>query len=115
MYDRTVRATTSCVGTQLSRAEMALSLDRHDLVADTKLVNLATMRDIENYKQTTLGKILSSDKFIKFDMLAHNVIAEGFAHSTKVLVGSNGKTKEIKIGEQQFRQVDTTYFGDINS
>ena len=94
---------------------MALSLDRHDLSTDNKLVSAATMRNIENYKQTTLGKILSSDKFIKYDMLAHQVIAEGFAHSTKVLVGSNGKTKEIKIGDKQFRQVDTTYFGDINS
>ena len=93
---------------------MALSLDRHDLSTDNKLVSAATMRNIENYKQTTLGKILSSDKFIKYDMLAHNVIA-GFAHSTKVLVGSYGKTKEIKIGDKQFRQVDTTYFGDINS
>ena len=94
---------------------MALSLDRHDLSTDNKLVSAATMRNIENYKQTTLWKILASDKFIKYDMLAHNVIAEGCAHSTKVLGGSNGKTKEIKIGDKQFRQGVTTYFGDINS
>lgn len=115
-----VMATTSCIGTPLSLKEMTLGLDRHDLSSDGKLVSAALeRRTITNYKSTTLGKILSSDKFIKFDMLARNVLDEGFDMKTPCDVGSAGKYQELRIvtgtkeGNRRFVQIGTTYYGDV--
>jgi len=108
------QAVTSSIGTSLSRFEQTMGMDRYDLKSDGKLVSAATVKNIESFKSTTLSNILSSDKFIKFDMLARNVIEEGIPITTKVQVGSNGKLQEIKVGEQRFRQVGTSYYGDIS-
>jgi len=122
-----VMATTSCIGTQLSLKEMTLGLDRHDLVSDGKLHKAELQRShIAKYHSTTLGKILSSDKFIKFDMLARNVLEEGFDMKTPCEVGSAGKYQELKIrakkdnqaygrssGLYRFVQVGTSYHGDL--
>mgnify|MGYP005637789861 CR=1 FL=1 len=109
----TVNATTSCTGSQLSMREQALGMDRHDLRTDGKLVTAATIPTVEVFKSTTLGNILSSDKFISFDLLARNVIEEGYDHKTKVQVGRAGKVQEIRVDEKQFRQVGNVYYGDI--
>jgi hypothetical protein len=111
----TAQATTSCVGTQLSVREMALGLDRYDMPSDRGHGHEAVNREVTQFKSTTLGAILSSDKFIKYDMLARNVINEGYKMSTKVQVGFNGKVQEIRTpDEKQFRQVGTSYYGDIS-
>ena len=109
----TAQAVTSSIGTRLSRFEQTMGMDRYDLQCDGKLVSAATLRTVENFKTTTLSNILSSDKFIKFDMLARNVIEEGLPITSKVQVGSIGKVQEIKVGEQRFRQVGTSYYGDV--
>ena len=123
----TVQATTSCVGTQLSLREQTLGLDRYDLVSDGKLVKAELeRRHIAKYHVTTLGKILSSDKLIKFDMLARNVLEDGFDMKTPCEVGSAGKYQELKIwsakenqaydrghGLYRFVQIGTSYYGDI--
>lgn len=111
----TAQATTSCIGSQLSRWEMTNGMDRHDLKSDGKLVSAATVREVTSYKSTTLGAILSSDKFIKFDLLARNVIEEGYEMNAKVQAGANGKVQEIKTADgKRFRQVGTSYYGDIS-
>jgi hypothetical protein len=107
------QAVTSSIGTRLSRFEQTMGMDRYDLKSDGKLVSAATLKTVESFKSTTLSNILSSDKFIKFDMLARNVIEEGIPITTKVQVGSIGKLQEIKVGEQRFRQVGTSYYGDV--
>jgi len=116
MFDKyTVKATTSVLGTRLSGWEMAHGMDRHDLKSDGRLVSGASLKDVTSFKSTTLGAILSSDKFIKFDMLARNVIDEGYQLNTKVQAGANGKVQEIKTADgKRFRQVGTSYYGDIS-
>jgi hypothetical protein len=110
----TVNATTSCTGSQLSLSEQALGLDRNDLKSDGKLVSLHTEFEVTKFKPAILGDILTSDKFIRFDLLARNVIKEGFAHNTKVQVGSSGRAQEIKTPDgRRFRQIGTSYYGDI--
>lgn len=110
-----VNATTSCIGTRLSNWEMANGMDRHDIKSDGKLTSAATLKDVTSYKSTTLGAILSSDKFIKFDLLARNVIEEGYEMNAKVQAGANGKVQEIKTADgKRFRQVGTSYYGDIS-
>jgi len=107
-----VQATTSCTGTQLSLSEQTLGLDRFDLVSDGKLYTTEVQhRPIKNFTTTTLGKILSSDKFIRFDLLARNVIKEGFDLKTECSVGSTSKYQELHIGDSCFVQVGTTYYG----
>jgi len=111
----TAQATTSTIGTQLSRREMSLGLDRFDLKSDGKLVSAGLAKEVSTFKSTTLGDILSSDKFIKFDLLARNVVEEGYNMATKVNVGNNGKVQEIRTPDnKQFRQVGTSYYGDIS-
>lgn len=112
----TAQATKSVNGSSLSNWEMAHGMDRHDLSSDGKLMSAALERRvITNFKSTTLGKILSSDKFIKFDMLARNVIEEGFDMKTPCEVGSAGKYQELVIGDMRFVQVGTSYYGDVNA
>lgn len=111
----TAQATTSVNGSQLSLQEMTLGLDRHDLKSDGKLQSAASLKDVTSYKSTTLGAILSSDKFIKFDLLARNVIDEGYQLNAKVQAGANGKVQEIKTADgKRFRQVGTSYYGNID-
>lgn len=111
----TAQAITSINGSRLSNWEMAHGMDRHDLRSDGKLVSAATVREVTSYKSTTLGAILSSDKFIKFDLLARNVIEEGYDLKTKVQAGANGKVQEIKTADgKRFRQVGTSYYGDVS-
>jgi len=109
------QATTSVVGSRLSNWEMANGMDRHDLKSDGKLQSAATLREVTSYKPTTLGAILSSDKFIKFDLLARNVVGEGYELNAKVHAGANGKVQEIKTADgKRFRQVGTSYYGNID-
>ena len=116
MWDQfTAKATTSVNGSRLSNWEMAHGMDRHDLKSDGRLQSAATLREVTSYKPTTLGAILSSDKFIKFDLLARNVIEEGYDLKTKVQAGANGKVQEIKTADgKRFRQVGTSYYGNID-
>jgi hypothetical protein len=111
----TAQATTSVIGSKLSNWEMANGMDRHDMVADRIGGDYTVTREVTTFKSTTLGAILSSDKFIKFDLLARNVVEEGYNLSTKVKVGNNGKVQEIRTPDnKQFRQVGTSYYGDIS-
>lgn len=111
----TAKAITSVNGSRLSNWEMAHGMDRHDLKSDGRLISAAVVKDVTEFKSTTLGAILSSDKFIKFDMLARNVVEEGYNMATKVKVGNNGKVQEIRTPDnKQFRQVGTSYYGDIS-
>lgn len=111
----TAQATTSVNGSSLSNWEMAHGMDRHDLKSDGKLQSAASLKDVTSYKSTTLGAILSSDKFIKFDLLARNVIDEGYQLNAKVQAGANGKVQEIKTADgKRFRQVGTSYYGNID-
>ena len=109
-----VQAVTSSTGSMLSRAEQVLGLDRHNLSTDGKLVSALTERTVETFKTTTLGQIFSSDQFIKYDLLARNVLSEGYKPTTKVQVGSNGKVKEIKTKTGRYRQIGTSYYGNVD-
>jgi len=109
------QAITSVNGSRLSNWEMAHGMDRHDLKSDGRLVSGASLKDVTSFKSTTLSAILSSDKFIKFDMLARNVIDEGYQLNAKVQAGANGKVQEIKTADgKRFRQVGTSYYGSID-
>lgn len=115
MFDNKVYATTSCTGTRLTRMEQVNGFDRHDMRADRIGGDYTVNREVTTFKPTTLGAILSSDKFIKFDLLARNVVEEGYNLATKVKVGNNGKVQEIRTPDnKQFRQVGTSYYGDIS-
>jgi len=115
MFDNKVYPTTSCTGSRLTRMEQVNGFDRHDMRADRIGGEYTVTREVTKFNSTTLGNILSSDKFIKFDLLARNVIEEGFDLGTKVEVGSNGKVQEIKTADgKRFRQVGTSYYGDIS-
>jgi len=111
-----VNAVTSINGSYLSAREQALGMDRHSLCSDTRLERLATVfREVESFKETTLGTVLVGNAFIKYDLLTRNVVKyEKLPLSTKVKVGFNGKHKEIQIGTQRFVQIGTDYYGDIS-
>lgn len=110
----TASATTNMLGGYLSNFERENGMDRHSLASDPSISNGYVNTEVTKFNSTTLSNILSSDKFIKFDLLARNVIDEGFNVTTKVQVGSNGKVKELRVGKQRFRQVGTSYYGDVS-
>ena len=111
----TVNATTSCTGSQLSLAEQSLGLDRNDMKSDGKLISTFTEYTVTKFKPAVLGNILTSDSLIKFDLLARNVIKEGYPPNTKVQVGSSGRAQEIKTPDGgRYRQIGTLYYGDIS-
>ena len=111
-----VNAVTSINDSYLSAREQAMGMDRHSLCSDTRLERLTQVfREVENFKETTLGKILATDSMLKFDLLARNVVKyEKMELSTRVKAGFNGKQKEIQIGTQRFVQIGTDYHGDIS-
>tara|TARA_Y100000389_G_C17230234_1_gene397765 strand:- start:6 stop:356 length:351 start_codon:yes stop_codon:yes gene_type:complete len=111
----TVNAVTSINGSYLSAREQALGMDRHTLSSDGQLVTIPqTFKEVEKFKETTLGKVLASEAFIKYDLLARNVVKyEKIDLATKVRVGFIGKHKELQVGGQRFVQIGTDYHGDI--
>lgn len=111
----TVNAVTSITGSKLSGWEQAFGLDRKTLSYDGQLSGIPqTFKEVEKFKETTLGKVLASDSFIKYDLLARNLVKyENIDLSTKVRVGFIGKHKEIQVGDQRFVQIGTDYHGDI--
>ena len=116
MFDSfTVRATTSLTGSRLSTWEMSNGMDRHELSnVKSAIAVFDTNRKITNFKATTLGNILRSDKLISFDMLARNVIDEKiFDRNAQCEVGSSGKYRVLKIEGKRFLQIGTTYFGEV--
>ncbi len=118
MFDSfTVRATTSLTGSRLSNWEMSNGMDRHELSnVKSAIAVFDTNRKITNFKATTLGNILRSDKLISFDMLARNVIDEKiFDRNAQCEVGSSGKYRVLKIEGKRFLQIGTTYFGEVES
>jgi hypothetical protein len=118
MFDSfTVRATTSVTGSRLSNWEMSNGMDRHELSnVKSAIAAFDTNRKITNFKATTLGNILRSDKLISFDMLARNVIDEKiFDRNAQCEVGSSGKYRVLKIEGKRFLQIGTTYFGEVES
>lgn len=111
----TVNATTSCTGSQLSISEQSLGIDRNELITDGKLVSALTENKVTKFKPTVLGDILTSDSFIRYDLLARNVLKEGYPANTKVQVGSSGRVQEIKTPDgSRYRQIGVSYYGDIN-
>ena len=111
-----VNAVTSINGSYLSAREQALGMDRHTLRYDGRLETITKeFREVENFRETTLGKIFATDSMLKFDLLARNVVKyEKLELSTQVKAGFNGKQKEIQIGTQRFVQIGSDYYGDIS-
>lgn len=112
-----VNAVTSVNGSYLSMREQALGMDRHTLSHDGRLERKEKMfKEVENLISTTMGKVLSGEKFLKFDLLARTVIKEEeeVTFSTPCKVGHIGKHKEIQIGSKRFVQIGTDYYGDIS-
>jgi hypothetical protein len=111
-----VNAVTSIIGTGLSRKEQALGIDRHTLSSDGNLVRVEkVLKDVENWTQTTIGDAMGgSDKFLKYDLLARNVLEEaGMERSTACEVGFVGKQKQLRVEGTIFLQVGSQYHGDM--
>ena len=110
-----VNAVTSINGSYLSMREQALGMDRHSLSHDGQLVRKETvLKEVEKWTETTLGKLLSDSKFLKYDLLARNVLKEaGMSHTTACSVGFVGKQKQVMVDGSCFLQVGTQYHGDI--
>ena len=110
-----VNAVTSINGSYLSAREQALGMDRHTLSHDGQLVRKETvLKDVESWTETTLGKLLSDPKFLKYDLLARNVLKEaGMSQTTVCSVGFVGKQKQIQVDGSCFLQIGTQYHGDI--
>ena len=110
-----VNAVTSINGSYLSMREQALGMDRHTLSHDGKLERKETViREVEKWVPSTLGKVLSDQKLLKYDLLARNVLKEaGMTPQTECEVGFDGKQKQIRVGDSIFLQVGTQYHGDI--
>ena len=110
-----VNAVTSINGSYLSMREQALGMDRHTLSHDGKLERKETvLKEVEKWTETTLGKLLSDPKFLKYDLLARNVLKEaGMSQTTVCSVGFVGKQKQIQVDGSCFLQIGTQYHGDI--
>jgi hypothetical protein len=115
MSDYSVNAVTSINGSYLSAREQALGMDRHTLSSDGQLVRKETVfKEIESWTETTLGKLLSDPKLLKYDLLARNVLKEGGMTPTTVCsVGFSGKQKQIEVDGSCFAQIGHQYHGDI--
>jgi len=110
-----VNAVTSVNGSYLSMREQALGMDRHTLSHDGQLVRKETvLKEVEKWTPSTLGKVLSDEKLLKFDLLARNVLKEaGMTPQTECEVGFIGKQKQIRVEGSVFLQIGTQYHGDI--
>ena len=110
-----VNAVTSINGSYLSAREQALGMDRHTLSHDGHLVRQITvLKEIDSWTDTTLSMLLSDPKFLKYDLLARNVLKEaGMSPTTACSVGFVGKQKQIQVDGSFFLQVGTQYHGDM--
>ena len=111
-----VNAVTSINGSYLSMREQALGMDRHSLSYDGQLVRKETvLKDVENWTATTIGDAMGgSNKFLKYDLLARNVLKEaGMSQTTVCSVGFVGKQKQIQVDGSCFLQIGTQYHGYI--
>jgi hypothetical protein len=90
-------------------------MDRHTLSHDGQLVRKETvLKDVEKWTPSTLGRVLSDAKLLKFDLLARNVLKEaGMTPQTECAVGFIGKQKQIRVEDSVFLQIGTQYHGDI--
>jgi hypothetical protein len=111
-----VNAVTSINGSYLSMREQALGMDRHTLSHDGQLVRKETvLKDVENWTTTTIGDAMGgSNKFLKYDLLARNVLKEaGMERSTACEVGFVGKQKQLRVEGTIFLQEGSQYHGDM--
>jgi len=110
-----VNAVTSINGSYLSMREQALGMDRHTLSHDGQLVRKETvLKEVEKWTPSTLGRVLSDAKLLKFDLLARNVLKEaGMKPTTACEVGFDGKQKQIRVDGSVFVQEGTQYHGDM--
>jgi len=115
MSDYSVNAVTSINGSYLSAREQALGMDRHTLSSDGQLVRKEmVLRQVDTYHDITIGKLLSDPKFLKYDLLARNVLEEaGMTHTTACRVGFAGKQKHLVVEDSHFLQEGTQYYGAI--
>ena len=71
------------------------------------------VREVSYKGTTTLGDLFTSDKFLKFDLLARIVQRTGKVDMTdEITLYASGYIKELRFGKKKYRAVNSSYLGN---
>jgi hypothetical protein len=69
-------------------------------------------REVSYVDTVTLAEVLSSDKYIRFDLLANILVKdEKVSRKTEVSLYASGNVKEIRVDKLAYRCKGTKYYG----
>jgi len=71
------------------------------------------VREVSYKGKTTLSQLFTSDKFIKFDLLARIVQrTDKVDMNDEISLYASGYIKELRIGNKKYRTVNSSYLGN---